>query len=353
MDYVNARLTGRIAATQHTMFMSQLCDNRTLGALSYDPELVAMAGVDATRLPPLVPVDSVIGELLPAVAGSLGLPGHTTVYAGTNDTATDAVATGAFAPGRAGLAIGTTSVLVDTVAAKDVDLEHEILSMPGPFTDAYLVWAENGLGGKVLEHVLEQFVFARDELGDHITGDQFATLDEAIASVPPGSGGVLFLPWLAGSLSPNANPTMRGGFLNLSLETQRTHLVRSVAEGVAHNLAWLLPHIERFTGSHIHDVAFVGGAARSAAWCQILADVLDRPIAPVVGPERAVARAAGLLALCRHGVLDRGDLDSLVRLASHYEPRASVRNLYAHRQQQFEAAYDAVLPIIQSLNTPP
>ncbi|MEL7210558.1 MAG: FGGY family carbohydrate kinase, partial [Actinomycetota bacterium] len=49
MDFVNLCLTGRAVANQGTMFMSQLCDNRTVGSTSYDDELVAMSGVDADR----------------------------------------------------------------------------------------------------------------------------------------------------------------------------------------------------------------------------------------------------------------------------------------------------------------
>ena len=92
------------------------------------------------------------------------------MYAPANDTAAVAVATGAFTEGRAGLAIGTTSVLVDAVADFRTDLEHQILSMPGPFADRYVVCAENGLGGKVLEHVLERVVYAHDVLADHRVG---------------------------------------------------------------------------------------------------------------------------------------------------------------------------------------
>ena len=103
------------------------------------------------------------------------------MYAGTNDTATVAVATGAFGPGRAGLSIGTTSVLVDSVDDFRVDLEHQLFSMPGPYVDRYVVCAENGLGGKVLEHVLENVVYATDELGDHRVDDPFAALDAVLA----------------------------------------------------------------------------------------------------------------------------------------------------------------------------
>ncbi len=350
MDYAVARLTGRIAATQHSMFMSQLCDNRSLGVTSYHEGLLRMSGVDASRLPPLVPVEAAVGTLRPDVAKELGLPASAVVYAGTNDTATGAVATGAFSPGRGGLAIGTTSVLVDTVPGKAVDLEHNILSMPGPFADSYLVCAENGLGGKLLEHLLEELIHADDELADHRTGDPFAALDSALAAVEPGAGGVLFLPWLGGSMAPKADASMRGGFLNLSLATRRTHLVRAVAEGVAHNLRWLLPYVERFSGRRIDEIAFTGGAARSSQWCQILADVLERPVARVSGPEVAVARAAALLALCRHGIHSRADLGSLVGIEKRCEPRPELCDLYARRQEQFEAAFDAVRPIHRALN---
>src|SRR5688572_13892555 len=73
MDLVTARLTGVISATQSTMFTAQLCDNRTLGVTSYDPALVSMSGIDASRLPGLVAPDAVVGELLPAMADELGL----------------------------------------------------------------------------------------------------------------------------------------------------------------------------------------------------------------------------------------------------------------------------------------
>ncbi len=225
MDYLTARLTGRITATQHSTFMYQLCDNRRLDPPAYDDELVRLAGVDASRLPPLVGIDEPIGTLLPDVAAELGLPASATVYAGTNDTATAAVATGAFAPGRGGISIGTTSVLVDEVDTFHVDLEHQIFPMPAPFRDRYVVCAENGLGGKVLEHVLRNLVYAVDELGDHRAADPFATLDPVLHNARPGAGGLMFLPWLGGAHAPQGDEAMRGGFVNMSLETTRADMI--------------------------------------------------------------------------------------------------------------------------------
>lgn len=351
MDYITARLTHRVSASQHSMFMSQVCDNRTLGVTTYDDELVALAGVDALRLPPLIGADEPVGVLGPTVASALGLPADAVVYPGSNDTAIVGIAAGVTRPGRAGLAIGTTSVVVDSVAEKNTDVDHEILSMPGLAPDRYLVFAENGYGGRLVEYVLDQIVYAGDALAEHGTEELFARLDATLADTRPGVAGTLFLPWLGGSLAPSANPQMRGGFINVSLATRRVDLVRAVTEGVAHNLAWLLPHVEAFTADPIEELAFVGGAARSPGWCQILADILDRPVAPAVDPDTAVACSAARLAQARLGVLDRAEVEAGVELADPFEPRSGHRPMYELHQQQFQAAFEALQPISEALNT--
>jgi xylulokinase len=347
MDYLTARATGRITASQHSTYMFQLCDNRTVGATQYDDDLVKLAGIDPSRLPPLVRVDEAVGPLSDDVADAFGVPRNIPVYAGTNDTATVSIAS----KGHGGLSIGTTSVLVDELDEFRVDLDHQLFAMPGPFPDRYVVCAENGLGGKVLEHMMQNVVYARDELGDHARDDAFAMLEAVLGATSAGAGGVMFLPWLNGSLAPGGDSNVRGGFVHISLTTTRRDMVRAVVEGVAHNLGWLLPHVEAFTGRRIDDIAFVGGAARSAQWSVVLADVLDRPILSLRTPDRAIARATALLALQRHGVLARDDLDALVEIDRRDEPDPERHSLYEKRQAQFEALYTALVPISEALTT--
>src|SRR5690606_873862 len=82
VDYVTARLTGELAATQASVYAGQLVDNRNLGATGYDPDLLAMAGVDADRLPRLVPIGSVVGTVTADLAAVLGLSTDTAVITG-------------------------------------------------------------------------------------------------------------------------------------------------------------------------------------------------------------------------------------------------------------------------------
>jgi xylulokinase len=349
MDYVNARLTGRIAATQCTMFTAQLCNNQKVGVTEYDAELVRLSGVDESRLPPLIAIDGAVGPLDPHVADDIGLPRDAIVHAGMNDSHAGAFASGAFRDGRGGLAIGTTAVLLDTVDDKRIDLDAELVALPAPIPGRYLAWAENGIAGKAVEHVLEHLVYTSDELGDHMIDDNFRALDVVLRAVPPGSNGVLFLPWLAGSMAPKVDTNVRGAFLNLSLDTERRHMARAMVEGTAHNVRWLLPVVERFTGHPVDELTFFGGAARSQGWAQVLADVLDRPVHALADPDRAVARAVGLVALSRTGAIG-DDLDAFVRTDRSYEPSADATARYDAMHGQFLAAFDALRPIYEALN---
>jgi xylulokinase len=339
MDFVNLRLTGEIAATQCSTFAVQLCDNRRLGVTEYDPDLVGMAGVDAAKLPRLVTPDAVIGQIAKPVADDLGIPAGAVVYAGVNDSHAGAVATGATKVGCLGVMIGTTSViLAATPDKRPTDLEHQVLSMPSPFPATYLVWAENGLGGKALMRVLDHCVYPIDDL------------DAALVATPAGAGGVLFLPWLGGSYAPRADTNMRGGFVNVSLDTDRDALVRAAIEGVCRNLAWLLPAVEQFAGQEYSHAVFGGGAARSPGWAQVLADVIGRPVVTLAAPDYAIARAAARIALRNASALGPSELVD-VDVHRTYEPDAAAHRVHALMQAQFEAAFDAVAPICAALNS--
>ncbi|MHB1137341.1 MAG: FGGY-family carbohydrate kinase, partial [Microthrixaceae bacterium] len=355
MDLVNLRLTGRAVATQCTAFASQLCDNRTVGVTDYDPELLRLSGLDVDRLPSLIGIDDVVGTVPDALAQDLGLPRGVEVRAGMNDTQAGAFATGLFAslgsasgPGEhcAGVVVGTTAVLIDTAPVHAVDLEHEVLTMPAPLAGRHLVMAENGIAGRAVEHVLGLLSPASTGPGT-AAADPFAELDGALARSAPGAGGLLFLPWLAGSMSPRADAAMRGGFVNLSLTTTRDDLLRSVLEGTAHNLAWLLPAVEALAGRPADRLVFAGGAARSPAWAQVLADVTDRPVDVLERPELAAATAVGAVALRRRLGEDPGAIG--LPVASRHEPAEAAAAVHAAAQEHFEAAFEATAPICQAL----
>jgi len=349
-DFVNLRLTGRITANQCTVFPLLLTDNRQFNVREYDQTLLAMAGIDENKLPELVDINSVVGCLLPAVAAELGLSAQTKVLAGLNDTQAGSVGTASFQGNQAGLCIGTTTIIHAEVAFKRTAIENLLVTMPGPFPGRNIVMAENGLGGKIVEHFLSEIIYGNDDLGRHGVCDIYAQLDNTVAHSRPGSGGLLFLPWLNGAYAPSANPNARGGFLNMSMETTRGDLVRAVLEGIAFNARWLLSAVENFSGRNFEHLVFAGGGAHSDVWAQIMADIMNKPIHQMADARYVNSRGTGLLALIRLGYLKEEDAEIYCEIRKIFQPSGKNRSLYDNMYEQFIQAFERNQPIFEALN---
>jgi xylulokinase len=137
---------------------------------------------------------------------------------------------------------------------------------------------------------------------------------------------VQFVPWLLGSIAPQPNDDVRAAFVGLSLQHDRRHTVRAVLEGVAMNLAWLLPAVESFVGHEFDFVRFGGGAAQSDPWAQVLADALQRPVHQLEEPRATNARGAAFLAFSTLGTLSIDDVPSLLRTRAIRQPDPANRD---------------------------
>lgn len=315
MDYVTGRIVGRVTATQSTVFGQLVCDNRGWGSVEYDPELVAATHLDPAKLPPLVPMHEVVGEVGTAAAAELGVPAGTPVVPGTIDSITSAVGTGALDATSGSVIFGTTAVLVTHLAEHRGDITSGILSVPSPVPGKYYVMAENGLGGRAFEWAQRLFGYDSPDT---------ALLDAA--TVAPGSDGALFLPWLLGSIAPSPNDDVRAAFVGLGLHHDRRHAIRATLEGVALNLAWLLPPVEAFVGNRFPMLRFGGGGALSPLWAQILADATDRPVHRLVEPRATNARGAAFLAFAQLGRISLDDVPHLLQVQQVHEPDPSNRD---------------------------
>ena len=349
MDYVTARLSGRRVTNVCSSFMMLLTDNRRPDP-AYHPTLLKWSGLDGEKLPELVPIDEPLGPLLPAVAERLGLAADTVVFPALNDTQAGGIGASAFAGDHAGVSIGTTGVCITHVDFKKTDVINSLASMPSPFPGRNFVMAEAGIGGGAVKYFLETLVFAHDRFGDHSLEEKFSALERAIEPIEPGSDGVLFLPWLTGSITPAEDGKVRGGFLNISLRTTREHLAQAVLEGVAFNQRWVQERVARFAKRDISRIKFYGGGALSAAWSQIFADVLNCPVEQLRDPEFAVSRGVALLGFHRLGELALDEIEAGVPIASVYEPRPEVSARYDAMFTQFVRVFKKNRGIFRALN---
>ncbi len=343
VDYLSMRFTGVATASPASMCGAWLTDNRDPDHQQYDPVLIGAAGVPADKLAPLVPTASVIGAVLPEVAADLGLGPDVVVVAGTPDLHSAAAGSGAVLAHQAHLAISTTSWVSCPLARKKTDPFRQMATVPGIVPGLNLVANNQESGGAALE-------WMRRSLGPGDRTWSYEQLTGLAAEALPGSGGVVFTPWLAGERSPVADPSARGGFHNLSLRTTQADLVRAVMEGVALNSRWLSESLERFVGRRFESIRVIGGGARSDLWCAIYADVLDRSVEQVEDPVHANLRGSALLAGMALGRVSPEEVRSLVPVSAVYHPHPDTRELYRRHFKAFTDLYRAQRKMFKRLN---
>lgn len=345
VDWLNLKLTGIASASFDTATLGWVTDVRDPSAVRYDARLLALAGLDESRLPPLRPSASVVGPVTGRAAAELGVSAGAQVVTATGDTMSAAVGSGAVGDRVAHLYVGTSSWILCHVARKKTDPFHAIAALPSALPGRYLVSCEQQTAGASLAMLRDSWLAGTPE-----AAGGYEALTELAAQAPAGSGGVLFCPWLNGERTPVDDSLARGAWLNLSLDTTRAQLVRSVLEGVALNARWMHQHVERFCKARLDPIAFIGGGALSPLWSQIFADVLQREIRASADPVHANVRGAAFLAGIALGKLTAEDVPARVATAAAFTPDAGRAALYDRLFAEFVKIYKATKPIYARLN---
>ena len=345
VDYLSMRFTGLAAASPVSMTGSWLVDTRDPANISYDPVLVELAGGGADKLPPLQKYGTVIGVVQPSVAAELGFGDRAPedavkVVTGAPDLHTAAIGAGAVRLGEAHMAVSTTGWISVPITRKKTDIIRQVATVPGIDDATYLVANNHETAGMCLQ-------WLRNAMGGTLDYDRLTELAGASA---PGSGDVIFTPWLKGERSPVADRTMRAGFHNMSLATTQGDLIRSVLEGVAYNNQWLHEAVEKFVGGRLDNIRFIGGGAQSDLWCQIHADVMDRTIEQVADPLYCGLRGAALSAAMALGEVRQDELRGLVTVKETYRPNPANRATYDRLYAEFPGLYSSQKKFFRRLN---
>lgn len=345
-DYIRYRLTGVMAMEISDAAGTCLLDVKH-GVWSQ--EVLQAIELDPSLLPPVVAADAVAGKTTAEVEALTGLPAGTPVAGGGADNACGAVGNGVVVPGLALVSIGTSGVVLAHADAPRVDTSGPIPRVH-TFNHAvphawYLMGVTQGAGLSLR--------WVRDNIGlperalERWTGvDAYETLASEAVSVPAGSEGLIFLPYLQGERTPHLDAYARGGWIGLTASHDRRHLVRSVLEGVAFSLKDCLAIISE-QGLPLEQMRATGGGAKSPLWRQIIADILGVELV-VTNATEGPAFGAALLAGVASGVYAsvQEACEKTVRIVQRTAPQAETAAAYASAYETYKALYPALKPII-------
>ena len=335
-DLVRLRLTGDHAVDRADGAGTLLFD---LAARDWSAEVVDALGIDSAWLPTTYEGPSITGSISAEAADATGLRAGTPVVAGGGDQAAAAVGVGAVEPGVVSLSLGTSGVVFTATDEPLIDPEGRLHSFCHAVPDRWHVMG-------VMLSAAGSLQWFRDALAPGVAFP--ALVDEALGA-PPGSDGVLFLPYLSGERTPYPDPHARGAFVGLAARHGRPHLTRSVLEGVAFGLKDSLELMRTVGVTGFDEIRATGGGSKSALWRQILADVLEMPVITTTSSEGAAQGAAMLAATGAGWFADVQDAcRTLVTPGERVEP--SPADVYRERYAQYRSLYPALAPTFRSIS---
>lgn len=345
-DYIRFRLTGVLA-----MEISDAAGTCLLDVKHgrWSQEVLAAMGLNPELLPPVVPADVSVGVITQEVALLTGLVEGTPVAGGGADNACGAVGNGVVEPGLALVSVGTSGIVLAHSNSPQVDTSGSVPRVH-TFNHAapnawYLMGVTQGAGLSLR--------WVRDNIGlpevavERWSGvDAYELLAREAESVPAGSEGLIFLPYMQGERTPHLDAYARGGWIGLTASHTRRHLIRSVLEGVAFSLKDCY-NIIRDQGLKLDQIRATGGGASSPLWRQIIADVLGVELV-VTNASEGPAFGAALLAGVAGGVYSsvQEACAQTIRITKRTEPQAALAPVYERAYATYTALYPALKPII-------
>jgi xylulokinase len=293
---------------------------------AYDADVVALVDGVSERLPILQPIDAVVGTV---VADGFGLFDGAPVVTGTMDAWGSVYGSGLTEHGDAMEVAGTSEILglfsrerhptPGVVSFLAVDGLH-LHAGPTQAGGAALAWFAS---------------LARLSISETL---------ELAAAAERGAGQLIFMPHLLGERAPLWDSEVRGAFIGLSSVHTLADLCRAVLEGVAYSARHLLEALEQAGAVVAAEVRSSGGGAQSDLWCQIKADVLDRPVARLsvrhsgcLGAALMAASGAGLAGSVREAARRH------VQVERVFEPHAN-RGVYDELYGLYRDLYGVMQP---------
>ena len=280
MDFLIARLCGH-CVTDHSMASGTLLYD--LKGHCWSRELLSRYGIEEARLPALAMAGERVGCVLPSVAQELGLSPDCTVALGAQDQKCAAYGVG-LCDGVMTVSLGTAAAITKYWTEARTEQNLGVGWCGYVEKDAYVTEGVVNTAGTCLR-------WTRDMLYPNTSYDIIdKEADEALAQ----GSSVMFYPYMNGPSSPCFYPNSEGCFYGVNLATGRGSMALAVMEGIAFQFRILLEAMEAY--GNVHTLVLFGGGARSAFWCQLIADITGMRIAVPNTIEAAGAGAARLAA---------------------------------------------------------
>jgi len=347
-DYLRFRLTGDLATEVSDASGTGLFDVKRRVWCS---ELLELLNIPTEWLPTCHESPEVTGRVTQRAARETGLRAGVEVVGGGGDAVIQTTGTGVLEPGILGTTIGTAGNVTMALDRFSINPEGKLQvfcnNMPGRW-HAMGVTLSAGGSLRWLKDLLEET--GRERLGGS-EENVYEILTKEAEQARPGSEDLIFLPYLTGERCPHSDPHARGAFIGITLLHRRSHMIRSVLEGVMFSL-WDVTQVMREMGVSITQVRTSGGGALSPLWRQIHADIFNQTVYTVSGSGEGGAYGAAFVAGAGVGVWSSlEEALSVLKIETETHPIRENILLYERLYQVYRDLYERLKPTFDEISS--
>ncbi len=307
---------------------------------NWDETLLQMVGIEVEQLPVVFPPGSVIGEVTEAAAEVCNLPVGIPVAAGIGDGQASGLGVNITSPGDAYLSLGTS--VISGTFSEDYIVDPAFRTMTGGIPTSYLLETVLLGGGFTLSWFFEKIVNQGGQ--DIVQIREF--YNQAARDIPPGSSGLVVIPYWNSVLGPYWDPLASGVVVGWRGNHGLPHLYRAILEGIAFEQRLNTVDVENALGQPIRRYIVIGGGAQSELWCQIIADISNKPVYRAATSEAAALGACILAATAVGEYVDiRQAASAMTKILPDPFVPEPLRHKYYNRI--FEEVYRPLFPALQ------
>ncbi|MBP1043573.1 carbohydrate kinase [Vagococcus sp. BWB3-3] len=347
-DFIRYQLTGSLKQERGDASGNNLVNFQTK---EYDDRILEFFDITEMKscLPPLIDATDHQATVSEEVAKRTGIPEGTPVLGGLFDIQACTLATGVLNSASFSLIAGTWSINVYPSAKPIMPSSQLMMSLlPSFFNEyGYLIEASSATSAGNLELMID--ILLSDEkqraLENHKT--IYDDLEELLANTSPDFAKMYYLPFLYGS---NGGQGAKASFIGLSSTSSKSEMIKAVYEGIVFGHK---QHVEQLiaTGKLPEVIRLSGGAANSAQWAQLFADIINIPVETVEGTELG---ALGGMILAVYALGNESEIATVMaqtmRIKKRFEPRASFRDIYQKKYRLYKKIIYSHMTIWDDLN---
>ena len=287
-DYIRFKLTNE--------FFTDVSDASGTSLLNvkerkWSKEILEKLSIHFEWLPEVVESVSQTGRITKEAALLTGLSEGIPIFAGGGDQAAGAVGAGAVKEGIISIALGTSGVVFTHSDNYRIEPEGKLHAFCHSVTNKWHLMGVTLSAAGSFRWYRDTFTYEEKLEAEKSGKDVYEILTEKASTIPAGSEGLFFLPYLTGERTPYPDPNARGAFIGLNVRHTKAHMTRSVLEGVAYSLRDCYELISNL-GIKAESIVISGGGAKSVLWRSIISDIFNAEINTLTCTEGAPYGAA-------------------------------------------------------------